>query len=142
MGTVCCGHNGNNPVYIDTNLFGCYQPSNPGFGGTTSYSETTNAPATIGMKTTASYPGPVVVATNTPSPPPYLPGYPSFPLKGCFSRGGGGPIVGEYGYTDSNGMTVDACLRYCSRYAFYFLSLEGGKYGKIARLNAHNANRW
>lgn len=133
-GTVCCGRNGNNPVYINENLVGCYQPSNPGFGGTTSYSQPTNAPTTIGMKATAAYPGPVVVATNPPSPPPYLPGYPAFSLLGCYQRVGSVPIISGFSYTDTAGMTIDACLQFCSPHAFYYLSVVNGKYGILQLL--------
>jgi len=86
------------------------------------------------MKTTASYPGPAVVATNPPSPPPYLPGYSSFPLLGCYQRPGGLPIVTGFSYTDPVGMTVEACLAFCSSHAFFFLSVEGGKYGILQLL--------
>lgn len=79
--------------------------------------------------TTASYAGPAVVATNPPSPPPYLPGNSAYPLKGCFQRTGGIPIVSGFGYVDSVYMTVDACFSFCSQYPFYFLSVENGKYG-------------
>jgi hypothetical protein len=95
------------------------------------YSEPTNAPTTIGMKATASYPGPVVVATNPPSPPPYLPGYSAYPLLGCYQRSGSLPIVSGFTYTDPTGMTVDACLRFCSSHAFIYLSVEAGKYGDL-----------
>lgn len=116
-------------------MVGCYEPSLPAPSGSATYSIPPGVPTSfLHTATTASYSGPVVVATNPPSPPPYLPGNTTYPLQGCYKRNGGVPIVAGFSYNDPQYMTVDACFAYCSQFAFLFLSVEGGKYGALPSL--------
>lgn len=128
-GNGCCGQRRSNTIYMNADLVGCYEapiPSASFVAGAPeqTYSEPASGPTMVGhTTTTASYTGPFVVATNSPS-------VPSFKIKyynlGCWQRTSATtPIISSpYGlFVDNIAMTVDSCLNTCFFVGYLYASL-------------------
>lgn len=128
-GNGCCGQRRSNTIYLNPDLVGCYEapiPSASFVAGAPeqTYSEPTSGPTLVGHTlTTASYTGPLVVATNPPSVPAFMIKYYNL---GCWQRTSAtAPIItGPFGPTvDNIGMTVESCLNICFIVGYSYASL-------------------